>query len=279
MGRIDETKEFIPVRIAILTVSDSRTPENDTSGDTLVERLTKAGHTLADRGIVKDDRAVIADQLRAWIADPEVVAIVTTGGTIDSVGVDRLDLAAYLDHATRLEPGALVAGVAEELDGEDFEVVDALVARVATGDFATSARVIATARFDLLRAPATDWSAFKRVFVHLPLLELRRSGHEGLLAVNLRVGDAQLGPARRIVVTGGLGSVDPLLQRLADLSGSRVERAASREATGRGLAFLLAGRPAGWPQPVIEQRFEPAANPALRGRFERWLALMPEPGA
>ena len=81
MGRIDETKEFIPVRIAVLTVSDSRTPENDTSGDTLVERLTKAGHKLADRGIVKDDRAAIADQLRAWIASPEVDVILTTGGT------------------------------------------------------------------------------------------------------------------------------------------------------------------------------------------------------
>ncbi len=81
MGRIDESKEFIPVRIAVLTVSDSRTPENDTSGDTLVERLTKAGHKLADRGIVKDDRPTIADQLRAWVASPEVDVIVTTGGT------------------------------------------------------------------------------------------------------------------------------------------------------------------------------------------------------
>jgi menaquinone-specific isochorismate synthase len=80
------------------------------------------------------------------------------------------------------------AGIAEEAEGEDFGVVDALVERVATGAFATSARVIASARFDLLRAPTSDWSAFKRVFAHLPLLELRRSAHEGLLAVNLKVG-------------------------------------------------------------------------------------------
>jgi molybdopterin adenylyltransferase len=81
MGRIDETKEFVPVRIAVLTVSDTRTPADDTSGDTLVERLTGAGHVLAARGIVRDDRAVIAAQLRTWCADAGVDVILTTGGT------------------------------------------------------------------------------------------------------------------------------------------------------------------------------------------------------
>jgi molybdopterin adenylyltransferase len=81
MSRIDETKEFVPVRIAVLTVSDTRTPADDRSGDTLVERLTGAGHHLAARGIVTDDRARIAAQLRAWIAAPEVDVILTTGGT------------------------------------------------------------------------------------------------------------------------------------------------------------------------------------------------------
>lgn len=81
MSRIDDSLPFHPVRIAVLTVSDTRTPETDRSGDTLVERLTGAGHLLAARGIVQDDRATIAKQLREWIADPAVDAILTTGGT------------------------------------------------------------------------------------------------------------------------------------------------------------------------------------------------------
>lgn len=81
MARIDETRPFVPVRIAVMTVSDTRTPETDTSGDTLVERLTSAGHVLADRRIVKDDMEAITGQLRAWIADPEVEVVISTGGT------------------------------------------------------------------------------------------------------------------------------------------------------------------------------------------------------
>jgi molybdenum cofactor biosynthesis protein B len=81
MSRIDDSLPFHPVRIAVLTVSDTRTPETDRSGDTLVERLTAAGHLLAARGIVPDDRGLIADRLREWIADPAVDVILTTGGT------------------------------------------------------------------------------------------------------------------------------------------------------------------------------------------------------
>ncbi len=75
------TREFLPVRIAVLTVSDTRIPADDKSGDTLVERLLAAGHQLAARGIVRDDRGVIADRLRAWCADAGVDVILTTGGT------------------------------------------------------------------------------------------------------------------------------------------------------------------------------------------------------
>ena len=81
MSRIDESLTFHPVRIAVLTVSDSRTAETDKSGDTLVERLTAAGHVLADRGIVLDDRPAIVARLRTWIVDPLVDVILTTGGT------------------------------------------------------------------------------------------------------------------------------------------------------------------------------------------------------
>jgi len=81
MGRIDESKSFIPVKIAILTVSDSRDLSQDRSGDTLVARLEEAGHVLADRTIIKDERAEIADQLRAWCADEAIDVIISTGGT------------------------------------------------------------------------------------------------------------------------------------------------------------------------------------------------------
>ncbi|QGX97174.1 molybdenum cofactor biosynthesis protein B [Roseovarius faecimaris] len=81
MSRIDESKEFIPVRIAVLTVSDTRELAEDRSGDVLVGRLQEAGHTLVARSIVRDERTDIAAQLRAWVADPEVDVVISTGGT------------------------------------------------------------------------------------------------------------------------------------------------------------------------------------------------------
>ena len=81
MSRIDESRDFLPVRIAVLTVSDSRTEADDRSGDTLVARLKEAGHSLAARAILPDERARIAEQLRAWIADPAVDVVLSTGGT------------------------------------------------------------------------------------------------------------------------------------------------------------------------------------------------------
>lgn len=81
MSRIDDSKEFIPVRIAILTVSDSRSLDEDRSGQVLVDRLQAAGHTLADRQILPDERADIADQLRQWCANPDVDVVISTGGT------------------------------------------------------------------------------------------------------------------------------------------------------------------------------------------------------
>jgi molybdopterin adenylyltransferase len=81
MSRIDETLEFIPVRIAVLTVSDSRSLAEDRSGQVLVDRLQAAGHVLADRKIMPDERTEIADQLRAWVADAAVDVVISTGGT------------------------------------------------------------------------------------------------------------------------------------------------------------------------------------------------------
>jgi len=81
MSRIDETKDFIPVRIAVLTVSDTRSLAEDRSGDTLAQRLKAAGHVLASREIVTDDRETIVARLRAWCADPGIDVIISTGGT------------------------------------------------------------------------------------------------------------------------------------------------------------------------------------------------------
>ena len=81
MSRIDESKEFIAVRIALLTVSDTRDHSQDRSGDVLAERIEGAGHILADRMIVRDERDQIADQLREWIANDDVDVILSTGGT------------------------------------------------------------------------------------------------------------------------------------------------------------------------------------------------------
>jgi molybdenum cofactor biosynthesis protein B len=78
---IDASRPFLPVRIAVLTVSDTRSLADDRSGDTLVERLTAAGHTLADRAIVRDDVELIVARLHAWIEDDQVDCVISTGGT------------------------------------------------------------------------------------------------------------------------------------------------------------------------------------------------------
>lgn len=81
MAGIDETRSFVPVRIAVLTMSDTRSASEDKSGDLLVERLQGAGHVLADRAILKDDAAAIRAKVEGWIADPNVDCVITTGGT------------------------------------------------------------------------------------------------------------------------------------------------------------------------------------------------------
>src|SRR6266567_5034834 len=81
MSSIDESRQFIPLNIAVLTISDTRTLEDDKSGTTLSERLTAAGHNLAAREISVDDVDAIRIIVRRWIGDPDVDAIITTGGT------------------------------------------------------------------------------------------------------------------------------------------------------------------------------------------------------
>lgn len=81
MHGINESLEFIPVRIAILVISDTRTFDTDTSGTTLAQRIEGAGHVVADRKIVTDDKAAIRAQVSAWIADPDIDVVITSGGT------------------------------------------------------------------------------------------------------------------------------------------------------------------------------------------------------
>ncbi|MDJ0895215.1 MAG: molybdenum cofactor biosynthesis protein B [Alphaproteobacteria bacterium] len=111
MAGIDESVPFQPVRIAVMTVSDTRGLEDDRSGPVLVERLQDAGHVLADRVIVKDDAGAISDQFRRWIADPEVDVVISTGGT----GVTGRDVT----------PEALAAVVDKDIPGfgETFRLI------------------------------------------------------------------------------------------------------------------------------------------------------------
>ena len=81
MPLLDETRPFLPVNIAVLTVSDTRDAANDRSGDTLASLIQRDGHHVAARRIVRDDRAAIVDQLRCWVVDPGIDVVLTTGGT------------------------------------------------------------------------------------------------------------------------------------------------------------------------------------------------------
>ena len=81
MSTIDQSKDFVPVRIAVLTVSDTRQLADDKSGQTLVDRIEGAGHQVVARMILPDERAQIADQLRAWCTDDGVDVVISTGGT------------------------------------------------------------------------------------------------------------------------------------------------------------------------------------------------------
>ena len=81
MPKIDNSRDFIAVNIAVLTISDTRTFEDDRSGDTLAARIEAVGHKIASRKIVKDDKPSITSQLEAWIADTDIDVIISTGGT------------------------------------------------------------------------------------------------------------------------------------------------------------------------------------------------------
>lgn len=104
---IDLEKTFTPINIAVLTVSDTRTPDTDTSGNILAKRLQDAGHILAERLIVKDDASLLAAQLEQWIDDPQIDAIISTGGT----GLTGRDVTP--EALSRIEGGRDIPGFGE----------------------------------------------------------------------------------------------------------------------------------------------------------------------
>ncbi len=126
-GRIDETKPVKPVKVAVLTISDTRDEESDTSGNILAERVTGAGHELSGRAIVRDDIEAIRGQISAWVASGEVEAIVTTGGT----GITGRDVT----------PEAVRPLFDKELDG--FSVIFHLVSYQSVGLSTLQSRALA----------------------------------------------------------------------------------------------------------------------------------------
>ena len=95
MPRIDESRPFLPVNIAVLTVSDTRSEADDKSGQSLIEMITRDGHKVAARKIVRDDKDAIVAQLKAWITDPAIDVVISTGGT----GVTGRDVTPEAFHA------------------------------------------------------------------------------------------------------------------------------------------------------------------------------------
>lgn len=89
MSELNESKQFVPLRIAVLTVSDTRMYEDDRSGATLAERIVNSGHEVADRAIVPDDVAAIRGRVEAWLADLEIDVVITTGAPASPAAMSR----------------------------------------------------------------------------------------------------------------------------------------------------------------------------------------------
>lgn len=126
-GKIDPTRPFKAVKIAVLTISDTRDEESDTSGNVLADRIVAAGHELAGRAIVRDDVEAIRGQVNAWVASGDVEAIVTTGGT----GITGRDVT----------PEAIRPMLDKEIDG--FSVIFHLVSYQSVGLSTLQSRALA----------------------------------------------------------------------------------------------------------------------------------------
>ena len=154
MGHANKT-EFLPVNIAVLTISDTRTKADDTSGDTLAERIRAAGHKLIKRDIVTDDKPAIEAKLKAWIADPAIDVVITTGGT----GVTGRDVT----------PEALAAVSEKEIPGfgELFRMLSYQKIKISTIQSRACAGVAGgTYLFALPGSPGACKDAWDDILVH-----------------------------------------------------------------------------------------------------------------
>src|SRR5271155_2531011 len=154
-GRLDETRPFLPVNIALLTVSDTRTAADDRSGDTLAALAGAAGHRIAVRGIVRDDFEAIAGQLRTWIADPEIDVVIATGGT----GVTGRDVTPEAFHSVYEKE---VAGFGELFRWLSFEKIGTSTIQ----SRATAGVAGGTYLFALPGSPGACRDAWEGILVH-----------------------------------------------------------------------------------------------------------------
>jgi molybdenum cofactor biosynthesis protein B len=154
-GRIDQNRPFLPVNIAILTVSDTRDASQDRSGDTLADLMTSAGHRVAARKIVRDELDMIVAQLRAWIADPEIDVVISTGGT----GVTGRDVTPEAFHRVYDKE---VAGFGELFRWQSYEKIGTSTIQ----SRATAGVAGGTYLFALPGSPSACRDAWEGILVH-----------------------------------------------------------------------------------------------------------------
>ncbi len=154
-GRLDETRPFLPVNIALLTVSDTRTAADDRSGNTLAELAKTAGHKIVVRRIVKDDFAAIAGQLRIWVEDPQIDVVIATGGT----GVTGRDVTPEAFHSVYEKE---VAGFGELFRWLSFEKIGTSTIQ----SRATAGVAGGTYLFALPGSPGACRDAWEGILVH-----------------------------------------------------------------------------------------------------------------
>src|SRR5579863_1759015 len=155
MPKIDDTRPFLPVNIAILTVSDTRSEADDKSGRSLVEMVTRDGHRVAAKKIVRDDQAAIVAQLKAWIADPQIDVVIATGGT----GVTGRDVTPEAFHSVYEKE---IAGFGELFRWQSYEKIGTSTIQ----SRATAGVAGGTYLFALPGSPGACRDAWEGILVH-----------------------------------------------------------------------------------------------------------------
>jgi len=154
-GRLDRTRPFLPVNIALVTVSDTRSMADDRSGNALAEMAEKAGHRIAARKIIRDEFDEIVAQLRAWIADPEIDVVISTGGT----GVTGRDVTPEAFHSVYEKE---IAGFGELFRWQSYEKIGTSTIQ----SRATAGVAGGTYLFALPGSPSDCRDAWEGILVH-----------------------------------------------------------------------------------------------------------------